>query len=409
MGSRHPSVSLLALMTALLLSAPAGADWVKFGSGGWGSKWDDPVHPNPAVVTWGWMDDGTTVDPSFFIADEVVGGSDITQLRNSYDATYGAGAFDAAIQRALENWSKVAGITFVGPVADGGGAVGAPGATTPDIRIGAFEPVIGTGFEFVGAVGFGPPGDDLNFPDALAGDVMFNLAATFIAPAGNEGAVVSEFGNDLEGLALHELGHAAIGLGHPGAGLAEVMYVGAGCCTLINREPSPDDIAGAQSVYGLSATPACSNGIDDDADGRTDYQVQTGLRDFGCTDASDTSELAPAVACDDGLDNDGDGMRDYRVYPSPGDIGCSSHRSTLEAPQCQDGVNNDGLTGIDFDGGASANSGIPLDVPDPQCTSPIVGREAVATGGCGIGPELALLLPLIAAARRRRARAFGVA
>ena len=67
----------------------------------------------------------------------------------------------------------MAGITFVGPVADGGGQVGAPGAISPDIRIGAFAPVTGMGFEFVGAVGFGLPGDDLNFPDALAGDVMF--------------------------------------------------------------------------------------------------------------------------------------------------------------------------------------------------------------------------------------------
>jgi hypothetical protein len=376
---------------------------VKFGWGGWGSKWDDPVHPNPAVATWGFVADGTTIDPAHQIANEVVGGSDVTALRNNYDAAFGAGAFDAAIGRAFATWSKVAGITFTGPVADGGGPMGATGSNTPDIRVGAFDPVIGSGFEFVGAVGFGPPGDDLNFPDALAGDVMFNLASSFIQPAGAEHAVVTTFGNDLEGLMLHELGHAAIGLGHPADGIAEVMYVGAGCCGLINRHPSPDDIAGAQSVYGLSTTAACNNGIDDDADGRTDWNASTSLRDYGCASASDTSENAVAL-CDDGIDNDGDGRIDYRVHPSPGDIGCSTHRSNLEAPQCQDGVDNDLASGIDFDGGASANGGVPLGPPDPQCTGPTVVSEAPVTGGCGIGPELMLVAPLLARLRKRRRR-----
>ncbi len=149
------------------------------------------------------------------------------------------------------------------------------------------------------------------------------------------------------------------------------------------------------------ALPACSNGIDDDGDGRTDYQVAASLRDFGCADAADASESGAAV-CDDGLDNDGDGRIDYRVAPTLGDIGCSSHRSMIEAPQCQDGINNDLATGIDFDGGASVNGGTPLDVSDPQCTAPTLGSESPAVGGCGIGPELALALPLLALARRRK-------
>ena len=149
------------------------------------------------------------------------------------------------------------------------------------------------------------------------------------------------------------------------------------------------------------AVPACSNGIDDDADGRTDYQVAASLRDFGCADATDTSESGAAV-CDDGIDNDGDGGIDYRKAPALGDIGCSSHRSQIEAPQCQDGINNDLATGIDFDGGGSANGGTPLDVPDPQCSAPTLGSEAPAVGGCGFGPELAFALSLLAAARRRR-------
>jgi hypothetical protein len=86
----------------------------------------------------------------------------------------------------------------------------------------------------------------------------------------------------------------------------------------------------------------------------------------------------------------------------PGDIGCSSHRSNVEAPRCQDGIDNDLDSRVDFDGGASVNGGVPLGPPDPQCTSPTIGSEAPATYGCAIGPELMLLVPLLAAARRRR-------
>ena len=336
----------LALCAASLGSA-ARAEYVTFGNG-FGSKWDNRVHGTPALVTWGFVPDGTTVDPGLFIAAEVTGGSNVTQLRATYDASYGAGAFDAALQRAFATWSAVAGIQFVGPVADPGLPMAGPGATAPDIRVGAFAPVAGSNFSFIGAVGFGPPGDDEHFPDPLAGDVMFNLAQSFIQPASAEGQPLGAFGNDLEGLMLHELGHAAMGLGHPASGVAEVMYVGAGCCNLVNHDPSPDDIAGAQVVYGLSATPACGNDIDDDSDGRTDHQVVAALNDFGCTSGADTTETG-AAACDDGLDNDGDGRTDYRVAPSLGDIGCSNHRATLESPQCQDGVNNDLALGIDFD------------------------------------------------------------
>jgi hypothetical protein len=67
-------------------------------------------------------------------------------------------------------------------------------------------------------------------------------------------------------------------------------------------------------------------------------------------------------------------------------------------------VNNDGQPGIDFDGGASVNGGVPIDVADPECNQPWKDWEAVKPvlhlegWGCGIGPELALLSRL----RRRR-------
>jgi hypothetical protein len=128
------------------------------------------------------------------------------------------------------------------------------------------------------------------------------------------------------------------------------MYVGAGCCDLINREPSPDDIEGAQSVYGLSATPACDNGIDDDGDG--DYD----LADSGCKSATDLSEVPD---CNDGIDNDYDGL-------------------------------------VDFDGGG-------VGAPDPGCTGPNDARET-AKKKCGLGFELSLALLPLWMVRRSRAR-----
>lgn len=392
---------------AVVCAGLAGAGYVTFGAG-FGSKWDDPVHGTPATVTWGYMLDGTTIDPGVPLAAEVVGGSDVTQLRADYDATHGAGAFDAAIQAAFDTWSAVADITFVGPVADSGLPSGSAGATAPDIRIGAFEPVPASPFDFLGGVGFGPPGDDLNFPDPLAGDVMFNLAATFIDPEGNEGDPIVDFGNDLQNLFLHELGHAAMGLGHPVDGPGEVMYVGFDCCTLINRSPSPDDITGAQIVYGPSADVVCDNGVDDDGDGRID------LDDPGCDDAADNDERSAALACDDGLDNDGDGRSDYDPYTAAdptylaghGDPGCRSPEWELEDPACQNGIDDDGGAGTDFDGGESilgVGNGDPAGA-DEHCFGSPWRKSENAPQSCGLGTELALLLPLLAAWRSRRRR-----
>jgi hypothetical protein len=349
------SLVLGSLVAAGLAAGPARAGFVTFGNG-FGSKWDDPVHGTPATVTWGFAADGTAIDPSLFLATEVSGTSNVTALRGDYDTAYGAGAFDAALERAFDTWAAVADVTFVGPVAEGGGAIGAASATSPDIRIAAFEAAPASGFSFIGGVGFGPPGDDLNFPDALAGDVIFNLSSLFIQPEGDEGDPITELGNDLENLFLHELGHAAMGLGHPSEGPGEVMYVGADCCDLVNREPSPDDIAGAQTVYGPSTIPACGNGVDDD----------------------------------------GDGYRDF-----PADPACRSAIFLSEVTQCQDGIDNDGQNGIDFDGGASLNGGVPIAGIDPQCTEGWRNREKRP---CGLGFELVLLAPLLSRLAQRSKR-----
>ncbi len=61
--------------------------------------------------------------------------------------------------------------------------------------------------------------------------------------------------------------------------------------------------------------------------------------------------------------------------------------------RCFDGLDNDSDGKIDVDGDGG--------VPDPQCTDGFDDIEA-AQSGCGMGPELGLLLPLLGALRRAR-------
>ena len=146
-------------------------------------------------------------------------------------------------------------------------------------------------------------------------------------------------------------------------------------------------------------TPACSDGIDNDGDGTADYPD-----DPGCASSVDESENNASVACDNRKDDDGDGLIDF-----PRDPGCLSSSYSLENPQCQDGVNNDGAVGTDFDGGESVlgpGNGDP-NGPDPQCVGkPWKNNEFPPGGGgsCGIGVELSFLALALFRRHRRRSR-----
>lgn len=72
-------------------------------------------------------------------------------------------------------------------------------------------------------------------------------------------------------------------------------------------------------------------------------------------------------------------------------------------PAFDDGIDNDGQPGTDFDGGLSA-LGFAIDSPDPQCVGlPWKNKEQAPS--CGVGFESVLVLgPLLVlrACRRRR-------
>ncbi len=97
---------------------------------------------------------------------------------------------------------------------------------------------------------------------------------------------------------------------------------------------------------------------------------------------------ANASDCGDHVDNDADGLADLM------DPGCSTLSSSPEDPACNDGIDNDGDGGIDFDGAGVANA-------DPQCSAGSWPTEGAVISGCGLGVELALLLPILFLGRHR--------
>jgi len=155
--------------------------------------------------------------------------------------------------------------------------------------------------------------------------------------------------------------------------------------------------------------PTCSNGLDDDGDSLDDYPG-----DPGCASAGDSTETSPSLPCDDAADNDSDGLTDY-----PDDPGCGHPLWIREDPECDDGVDNDGDFLIDFPNDPGCASGARIEAPhcndgvdndgdgdtdeaDSHCLTAAGARESPIA--CGIGFELALIVPLLGAvARRRRA------
>lgn len=94
--------------------------------------------------------------------------------------------------------------------------------------------------------------------------------------------------------------------------------------------------------------------------------------------------------CSDGVDNDTDGFTDF-----PADAGCRHANWALEAPACQDGIDNDGDGFADWDGAGVGS-------PDPDCPSPWRASER-APSSCGLAGEMLFLaIGWVAMARRWR-------
>jgi hypothetical protein len=255
---RRPSwAALVFAITALLSSAPASAfTYLYCAAPTQCDKWDSNTVGTGAVVTWSLITDPVAINPQYQQAPPndaltfISGTNQLATLRN----TLGAASFDAAVQRAFDTWSKAANITFH-KVADDGAQFA--GSTAIDIRIGAFAFANGS---TSGGAGFGPPYDDVNFADPLAGDIALNSLNRFVVDTNAEGtALPTDNGvylNDIEGLFLHEIGHT-LGLGHSDVansimcGYLSASFDGSLCdYTHVAHQLRADDLAGIQPLYG---------------------------------------------------------------------------------------------------------------------------------------------------------------
>ena len=112
------------------------------------------------------------------------------------------------------------------------------------------------------------------------------------------------------------------------------------------------------------AAPECSDGLDNDSDGKTNFPA-----DQGCENAQDDSEGPDAPQCSDRLDNDSDGQTNF-----PDDQGCDDAQDNTEspdAPRCSDRLDNDsdGKRNFPDDPGCSSASDN-SESPDPATPPP---------------------------------------
>ncbi len=107
-----------------------------------------------------------------------------------------------------------------------------------------------------------------------------------------------------------------------------------------------------------SATTECSNGVDDDFDGKIDFTAPPGeTADPGCASSNDNREEDDAAPqCSNGFDDDEDGKIDFTAPAGEtADPGCDSAQDDDEldgepnpTPQCANGEDDDSDGKIDF-------------------------------------------------------------
>jgi hypothetical protein len=189
------------------------------------TKWGDPELGTPGgVVTYSFMPTG----PSY--RDECPDPGCTDEIKAL--STFMPSGFEAEIKRAFDAWSAVANIQFQ-LVTDSGDAFNNTGARG-NIRFGGH---IFDGPSNVLAHGYFPQ----DGAPSYAGDIHFDIEDTWKIGFGGDGF-------DIFQVTAHEIGHA-IGLDHTriANSLMNPYY------TESISGPQPNDIAGAQYIYGKAA------------------------------------------------------------------------------------------------------------------------------------------------------------
>lgn len=246
---------LLGAMVTLSLCASAQAFEVNSyvsGSETLYLKWGDNHAGSPGgVVAWSIIPAGTP--GSAYCADACNAGNSVASI--NVEVSPGGGfaprtleSLRPEIRALLSRWAICSGIRFVELGVDSGVAINDVTAVPPatgQIRIGVFA----FSDNSVAAVGYSPPPNG----GTGAGDILLNANAFYQNYPLAEGASFdTTFApNDLQGLLLHEMGHA-LGLQHPAAndGTCPIMFPFAPCDDIIRRQLRADDIAGMHFLYG---------------------------------------------------------------------------------------------------------------------------------------------------------------
>lgn len=197
------------------------------------------------------------------------------------------------------------------------------------------------------------------------------LESCSISPADGstaEGVAITFTGNPVGGKGSKSYSwDFSAGNGQPAASTetsVDVTYADAGTYdVLLSVSDKNNDTVNCFTTVTVDppGTPQCSDTIDNDGDGLTDFPA-----DPGCDDANDNDETdATVFQCSDGIDNDGDGLIDF-----PADPGCDAanddDETDAQVAQCSDGIDNDGDNLIDFPadpGCADANDNTELNLP----------------------------------------------